>query len=798
MIGCFQIPAPANQLSVRLRIPGLIVALVMVAGHDAIAVQSLYGFDSDESYRIGDWLTADGSQDAVGLGNYDIVKDGSAAFGIGAIEFPVGVSSFGALEIPTSSNLGTSFTLSVMANELGNNFSRLFSSYNGGPVGADEFVFDIDPSEVTGFGVRTIINGQRVERDLSFVDTSYHHFAMTYDNGAVQLYYDGQPLGAAESVPSGNVSLAQNLRFGEDYPPTSLTNESFEGFADDVLVYDRALTSNEIANLHSLGAAEFFGVSAPPEPEPLPPPNIGSRIEMFVDRFLVADSGNASLSLHPPTAQEISLQLNGPHETTTSTYFTALRDEDNKVRLYYRGNVDAGEATLMAISDDGINFTRPELNVYEEDGSTANHIVWTGPQSHNLSPFIDTNPNATADAKWKALGGTGQMYAMKSPDGIHWELMQQEPLDITGAFDSQNTAMWDAEAGLYRSFSRVWIGGKRAIQMSTSEDFINWTTPEPFIYDVPLEHFYTNAIVQLPGAEGVLVGFPMRLDPSRTNQPSPGQTGVSDAVMITSRDGVNWDREFTEPWIPEGFDTTRSNMPAWGIIETGEDEWSTYSTEKYRLSDNRLRRLTFRPYGMASMSAGEEFGWFTTPTFVFEGDRLLLNFQTSQDGFVAVEIRDEQGMPIPGFELSAMQPLSGDSLWEEVSWGRSSVSTLLGQPIQLYFELMDADLFALQFDAIPESGVVGDYNNDGLVGIADYTLWRNNLGSITALANDPIGGTIGTNQYNQWKESFGQSLSTVTSDSLQVPEPPLVIPAVASLFMLTVVTAKCHVKCGSG
>ncbi|WP_197528368.1 LamG-like jellyroll fold domain-containing protein [Aeoliella mucimassa] len=744
--------------------------LLMTQGA-ADAAQVLYGFDTDENYRIADWLTGDGSQDAIGLGIYDINKSGEAAFGAGAIEFPVGLSTFGALELPDTSMLGDSFTLSVMAKVLGANHTRLFSSYNGGSVGANEFVFDMDTTGDIGFGLRAIVNGTSVSRNIAYNDSQYHHLAMTYDNGSVQLYFDGSPLGESATAGSGAITLDQNLRFGEDYAPTSLTNEVFEGFADDILVYDRALSSTEIASLRTQGAESFFGISAPPEPDPLPPPNIGSRIEMFVDRYMVAESNNVELKLHAPVAQEIALQLNGPYETTTSTYFTALRDEDDKYRLYYRGYVGSQEVTLMAISDDGINYTRHELGLYEVDGSDNNHIVWQGAQSHNLSPFIDKNPNAPADEKWKALGGTGEMYAMKSADGIHWELMQDEPLDISGQFDSQNTAMWDAEAGVYRSFSRIWLNGVRAIQMSTSEDFINWTPPQPFIYEDDMEHFYTNSIEQLPGAEGVFVGFPMRLDPTRTNQPSPGQTGVSDAVLITSRDGVHWDREFTEPWIPEGYDTTRSHMPAWGIVKTADDEWSTYSTEQYRLSDNRLRRLTLRPYGIASISAEDQLGWFSTPTFEFEGEQLLLNYQTTDTGFIAVEIRDENGVVIPGFELASMQTLTGDELWQQVSWtSGQSVGSLSGQSIQLYFELLNADLFAMQFAEIPDTGLVGDYNNDGKVDLADYTVWRDNLGSEQPLANDAIGGTIGVSQYEQWKSQFGQSIAGDNANSQAVPE----------------------------
>ena len=437
----------------------------------------------------------------------------------------------------------------------------------------------------------------------------------------------------------------------------------------------------------------------------------------------------------------------------------------------------------MAISDDGINFERPNLHLYEHDGTSANHIVWEGPQAHNVAPFLDTNPDAAPDAKWKALGGTGEMYAMKSPDGIHWELMQDEPLDISGAFDSQNTAFWDATAGVYRSYSRYW-DGVRAIQMSTSTDFINWTEPQPLQYDVSLEHFYTNGIVQVPGAENVYLGFPMRLITGRTNLPSPGQSGVSDAVFMTSRDGVNWDRIFTEPWIEEGVDTTRSNMPAWGIIETADDEWSMYGTEMYRLADNRLRRLVMRPYGFASVAAGEETGSFETPLLSFGGPNLLLNYRTTESGNIAIEVRDEDGNPIPGFTRADMLPVSGDELAHHVQWtsGRS-LSELMGQQIRLYFEMQDADLFAIQFAA---SKLAGDYDGNGAVEQNDYLVWKAQFGASGPHVADGNGnGVVDAADYTVWRDSV--SLSNATElDAQSVAEPTAFLQAaIVILIALT-------------
>jgi len=52
-------------------------------------------------------------------------------------------------------------------------------------------------------------------------------------------------------------------------------------------------------------------------------------------------------------------------------------------------------------------------------------------------------------------------------------------------------------------------------------------------------------------------------------------------------------------------------------------------------------------------------------------------------------------------------------------------------------------------------GFAGDYNENGVVDAADYTVWRDKLGSATALPNDNTAG-VGQDDYDRWKASFGE------------------------------------------
>ena len=63
---------------------------------------------------------------------------------------------------------------------------------------------------------------------------------------------------------------------------------------------------------------------------------------------------------------------------------------------------------------------------------------------------------------------------------------------------------------------------------------------------------------------------------------------------------------------------------------------------------------------------------------------------------------------------------------------------------------------AVNFTGVAAPGAHGDFNNDGLVDAADYTLWRDNLGGGTALSNDGgLGAPVRTAHYDLWNANFG-------------------------------------------
>lgn len=456
---------------------------------------------------------------------------------------------------------------------------------------------------------------------------------------------------------------------------------------------------------------------------------IGNRVELMVDRHLIADMRKVKFKLNPPERKEIVLRMERPWEGKSSGIYSCVFRDGDKFRMYYRGTAELvhddmndGQFACYAESVDGVHWERPNLGLVEFNGSSMNNILMKGHLLHNFSPFLDENPDCPADRPYKAISGNYKegLVGYTSADGVHWERIREDPLITEGAFDSHNLAFWDPNQGSYVCYSRYFrkgaadtpmFSGIRAIQSCTSTDFLTWSAQRPNTYGegVPYEHFYTNAVTPCPGAEHLYLSFPMRFMPERNKIEGFPKVGISDNIFMTSRDGIHWDREFLESWTKPGLDpknwTERSLIVARGVIETSPNEFSFYINEHYEWEDAYIRRLTIPRHRFASIHAGYEEGSFITKPLVFEGNQLVLNYGTSAIGSVNVQFEEASGEPIDGFRFEDFGELYGDELGGSTRWGeRSDVSVLAGKPVCLRFRLRDADVYAFQFRSSEQGG----------------------------------------------------------------------------------------------
>ncbi len=450
--------------------------------------------------------------------------------------------------------------------------------------------------------------------------------------------------------------------------------------------------------------------------------DISSRLELFVDRYLVDSLDGARLVLHPPTNAETVLAFDRPWERHYSGYVTVIQDGP-RYRLYYRGLPAAradgsdAEVTCVAESGDGIHFIKPNVGLYDFGGSRSNNIVLAGmaPFSHNFAPFLDTRPGVPADERYKALAGTQQtgLVAFASEDGLSWRRLRDEPVITDGAFDSQNVAFWSEHEQQYVSYFRIFVNDIRSIARATSSDFLAWSPRADMQYgDTPREHLYTNQTRPYFRAPHLYVATAARFVPGRrvvTDEEMARLGGIgqyagdcSDAVLLTTRGGNAYDRTYMDAFIRPGLGlnnwTSRTNYPAHGIVQTGPTEMSIYVQRNYGQDDHHLQRVVMRLDGLASVNASYGGGTMITKLLTFSGKRLVLNFGTSAAGGIRVELQDDSGTPLPGYTANDCDEMVGDRVEYTVTWkGDSDVGELASKPVRLKFMLKDADVFSMQF-----------------------------------------------------------------------------------------------------
>lgn len=403
-----------------------------------------------------------------------------------------------------------------------------------------------------------------------------------------------------------------------------------------------------------------------------------------------------------------------------------------------------------AESVDGVDWQKPDLGLYEYEGSRKNNIVIDpGPdcrrRHHGGCVFID--PSAQDSERYKmwaplqeilspddaipaAMDGLRRFH---SADGIHWTMYEPDTPNPPGNYDSFNSVFWDVRLKRYVGFKRNWAqddqgDGYRAIVRWESPDFHTWQEiGEIKLSDEadqsvevnrkrpsPIFDWYTPPVIQHPGNRDLYLMFPSAywhwgegVFPGRNMLHKGGFPDRLDTQLAVSRDGIAWTRAGgRHPLLRLGFTGQVDSGCIYAIpdlVEVDRETWVYYHGNSDEHGGawwehrHGIFRARIRRDGFCSADASYQGGELFTIPFTFEGDTLELNADTSAGGVIRVEILDADRAPIQGFTLADADELNGNDVRMRATWcGSSSLARLAGSAIRLRLVMRDTKLFSFQ------------------------------------------------------------------------------------------------------
>jgi hypothetical protein len=180
-------------------------------------------------------------------GNYDGTPVGTLLYPTGVFGQAINPSSFGA-GWRTEINLSGSQTYSLWANidNSGTSYKVVFWSDTANTIrlfsyNSNEFVFNVGSASIT--------------LPYASLNNSWHHFALVVNNNSsIQMYVDGN---LYDSAAVGSVGSTNFMDFGGSHRSGSYFARRFLGSVDQVRVFNKALSAEEVTTLYNETACQI-------------------------------------------------------------------------------------------------------------------------------------------------------------------------------------------------------------------------------------------------------------------------------------------------------------------------------------------------------------------------------------------------------------------------------------------------------------------------------------------------------------------------------------------------------------
>ncbi|MFO0954198.1 MAG: hypothetical protein U0835_24185 [Isosphaeraceae bacterium] len=482
------------------------------------------------------------------------------------------------------------------------------------------------------------------------------------------------------------------------------------------------MTRRDLLRKAAAGAVLGLARGSVAAAEPL---DLGSGPQLFLDDHVVDRIDG--LTRRPETPERVERPvLDSKTFGCTQPYMTVTRDASSgRFRIWY----NRGPAVWHAESDDGVRWRNPR-------------VAWDLPRGYGAS-LVDDGERAKDPARrfkfgnWQATrsredkpGDDGGMYVGFSPDGFRWSAHDHNPVlptwpegydrpttygvgDIVDVYYDPLLRLYGAAVKVhavpgegYAPGPRAGKGIRRLVGHSASPDFVRWERPRrilaPDARDEGLLEFYGMGAIHLRGS--LRIGLARVLRDDLPCDPGGPRDGIGYSVLVTSRDGRNWERR-REPFLDRN-PAVRSwdHAMTWvGAAVPVDDEVFLYYGGYAR--GHKVEAATERQIGLARMkrdrylglaAAGDEGRLLTRP-FVVPAGRLTVNARAA-GGSVHVRLLDPDGNPLDGVPTRAAKPVEGDVLSGEV-FPAGALAPVCGKTARLEFRVRKAALFGFGFTA---------------------------------------------------------------------------------------------------
>ena len=396
-------------------------------------------------------------------------------------------------------------------------------------------------------------------------------------------------------------------------------------------------------------------------------------------------------------------------------YGSVVHDpEEGRFRMWYSSSTQSPKPLshlLYAESDDGYAWRRPSLDVVPG----TNIVMDDDRKIHGPTVILDRDePDEAKRYKMIARRGRGVLAGYVSPDGIHWELVRDEPL-IHADSDSHIGLFRDPASGRYHASFRDACPDRR-VWRSESEDFVSWRRPvlalEPDIRDPIQTQFYS---LQMTPYGAYVLGWLHRYTTWEADLGPTKMNGNWDIELAFSRGGYCWHRpaqgENFLPRDPGGWTAGLISPASAPLFFADEIRFYFAGCEKqhgdeYASKRFRIGVASLKPDRFLSLDAGAEPAEVLTRAFATRSPALFLN-AAAGGGAVRAELRDVAGAPIPGYELHNCMPVETDETAARVRWRSDpSPSAFLEKPIRLHLAATRASLYSATF---ADTATIGDY-----------------------------------------------------------------------------------------